>query len=275
MVASHPSYILRGRSNRSKRMIWEDLLKVMERADLPISARQRALLSGRVKRRLPPLLGFVLLLAPLMAVAAAEDRVTFESLRDRAKALAAEPPRERGSVPDWIRKLTYDQFRLIEFDAANTIWRREGLPFQLQFFHPGFVHDRVVSVHELNSGVAAPIPFVRQLFNYQSLKPARSHRPWASRASRFYIRSINPPTNSGPSLGASYFRLLCKKSAYGLSARGIAVNTRQPQAGGEVSPVHGILGESPGEQCQGDRNLRAAGGPQRHWRLSLFYPARG
>ncbi len=42
MVTYHPSYILRNQSNRSKRMIWEDLLKVMERAALPISEKQRA-----------------------------------------------------------------------------------------------------------------------------------------------------------------------------------------------------------------------------------------
>jgi DNA polymerase len=42
MVTYHPSYILRNQSNRSKRMIWDDLLKVMERAGLPISDKQRA-----------------------------------------------------------------------------------------------------------------------------------------------------------------------------------------------------------------------------------------
>lgn len=41
MVTYHPSYILRSQSNRSKRMIWEDLLKVMARAGLPISAKQQ------------------------------------------------------------------------------------------------------------------------------------------------------------------------------------------------------------------------------------------
>ena len=41
MVTYHPSYILRNQSNRSKRMIWEDLLKVMERAAIPISDKQR------------------------------------------------------------------------------------------------------------------------------------------------------------------------------------------------------------------------------------------
>jgi len=41
MVTYHPSYILRNQSNRSKRLIWEDLLKVMERVGLPISEKQR------------------------------------------------------------------------------------------------------------------------------------------------------------------------------------------------------------------------------------------
>ena len=41
MVTYHPSYILREPTNRKKRLIWDDLLKVMERANLPISDRQR------------------------------------------------------------------------------------------------------------------------------------------------------------------------------------------------------------------------------------------
>lgn len=41
MVTYHPSYILRNNSNRSKRSIWEDLLQVMAKANLPISDKQR------------------------------------------------------------------------------------------------------------------------------------------------------------------------------------------------------------------------------------------
>jgi DNA polymerase len=41
MVTYHPSYILRNPTSRSKRVIWEDFLKVMERAGMPISAKQR------------------------------------------------------------------------------------------------------------------------------------------------------------------------------------------------------------------------------------------
>ncbi len=42
MVTYHPSYILRDNSKRSKRAIWEDLLQVMERASLPVSAKVKA-----------------------------------------------------------------------------------------------------------------------------------------------------------------------------------------------------------------------------------------
>jgi uracil-DNA glycosylase len=47
MITYHPSYILRDGSNRSKRAIWEDLLKVMERAALPISEKQRGYFLAR------------------------------------------------------------------------------------------------------------------------------------------------------------------------------------------------------------------------------------
>jgi uracil-DNA glycosylase family 4 len=42
MITYHPSYILRNPTNRSKRMIWEDLLQVVEKAGRPITDRQRA-----------------------------------------------------------------------------------------------------------------------------------------------------------------------------------------------------------------------------------------
>jgi DNA polymerase len=41
MVTYHPSYLLRNNSTRAKRTVWEDLLQVMERAQFPISDKQR------------------------------------------------------------------------------------------------------------------------------------------------------------------------------------------------------------------------------------------
>jgi DNA polymerase len=42
MVTYHPSYLLHNDTRRAKRAVWEDLLKVMEHAGLPISDKQRA-----------------------------------------------------------------------------------------------------------------------------------------------------------------------------------------------------------------------------------------
>lgn len=41
MPTYHPSYLLRNSSKRDKRAAWEDWLKVMEKAELPVSDRQR------------------------------------------------------------------------------------------------------------------------------------------------------------------------------------------------------------------------------------------
>jgi len=42
MVTFHPSYLLRNTALSERRKVWEDLLLVMERLSLPISAKQRA-----------------------------------------------------------------------------------------------------------------------------------------------------------------------------------------------------------------------------------------
>jgi uracil-DNA glycosylase family 4 len=47
MVTYHPSYILREPTNKKKRLIWEDLLQVMEKAELPISDKQRGYFLGK------------------------------------------------------------------------------------------------------------------------------------------------------------------------------------------------------------------------------------
>jgi DNA polymerase len=41
MITFHPSYLLRNGTNTMKRIVWEDILQVMERVGLPISVKQR------------------------------------------------------------------------------------------------------------------------------------------------------------------------------------------------------------------------------------------
>jgi DNA polymerase len=41
MITFHPSYVLRNGSQRTKRIVWEDALQVMEKLEMPISEKQR------------------------------------------------------------------------------------------------------------------------------------------------------------------------------------------------------------------------------------------
>ncbi len=43
----HPSYLLRNQSNRTKREVWEDMLSVMEKLEMPISEKQRGYFLGK------------------------------------------------------------------------------------------------------------------------------------------------------------------------------------------------------------------------------------
>src|SRR5688500_385720 len=70
---------------------------------------------------------------------AADQKFDFEALRAPARARAAKPAEPpRGEVPAWLRALSYDDWRLIEFGGANSLGFEEKVPFQVQYLHPGF-----------------------------------------------------------------------------------------------------------------------------------------
>ena len=72
---------------------------------------------------------------------ASDEMFDFETLRYRAKMLAARAYAPRATtVPEALRKLSYDEYRLITFSGDQAWWRRDSLPYQLQFFHPR--HDQ-------------------------------------------------------------------------------------------------------------------------------------
>jgi hypothetical protein len=80
------------------------------------------------------------------------------TVKARAALLAAAPYEERRSrVPAALQSLDYDDFRRISYRRECAWWVGTGLPFQLQFAHPGFLLKRSIQVSEVSAGQVTPI----------------------------------------------------------------------------------------------------------------------
>jgi len=175
----------------------------------------------------------VAVLLTLLVLTTDEARAAFglDDVAERAKKLAATAYNEpKGQVPDWLLKLTYDQWRDIRFRPEEALWRAKKLPFQVQFFHPGLYYDRTVRMNVVEPSGVKPIRFSPSQFDYgkndfasrvpQDLGFAglRVHAPIKTRD--YYDEVI-------VFLGASYFRAVGKDEVFGLSARGLALDTAE------------------------------------------------
>jgi glucans biosynthesis protein len=158
----------------------------------------------------------------------------------RAEALAAQPWRERPTVPAWMLRgsMSYDQWRDIRFRPDHALWRDRKLPFEVQLFHPGLYFDRSVRVNVVEGGEARELPFSTELFDYGKNTFARRIPRDVGWAGFRLHGALNRPDYLDEVivfLGASYFRALGRGNVYGLSARGLALDTVEPT--GEEFPA--------------------------------------
>jgi periplasmic glucans biosynthesis protein len=157
--------------------------------------------------------------------------------RKMAKELAQRvfrPPDSK--LPEPLAHLTYDQYRDIRFDPQRALWRDQRLLFTLQLFHRGFLYTDRVDLFEVVDGVAQQIRYSPDLFTFGvNPRPPDDDIGFAG----FRIHTpLNRPDyydEVAAFLGASYFRAVGKGQGYGLSARGLAINTADPS--GEEFPV--------------------------------------
>lgn len=172
-----------------------------------------------------------LFLSFAVAVCAGEA-FDFAALQARAKELAMRPyvaPVSR--VPAWLAAYNYVQHRAISFDHRHAWWRGAGLPFELQFFHPGWLFKEPVQIHEVSGGREQLIPFDPALFNYGGNQPAGPVPADMGFAGLRVHYAFHEPDKMGELavfLGASYFRSIGRGLHYGLSARGLAINSGGP-----------------------------------------------
>lgn len=159
---------------------------------------------------------------------------------EKARVLASTPYQDpRSKMPKWLLEITYDQLRDIRFITDKAYWRKENLPFELQFFHAGLYFDRTVKINEVTEAGPVPIKFTSDLFVYEkSAQELKERVPQDLGFAGFRIHcNINTKEYKDEVavfLGASYFRAVAQAMHYGLSARGLAVDTAQPS--GEEFP---------------------------------------
>jgi glucans biosynthesis protein len=186
----------------------------------------------------------LVLLAALALVAAFVSSATdarafgFDDVAARAEKLAAAPyQKPAGGLPRAIKGLTYDQYRDIRFVPERALWRSSKLPFELMFFHRGFFYEEPVAIHEVSAEGVREIPFDPDAFDYGKNQLDRNELRGLGFAGFRVHFPINTPGHRDEViafLGASYFRALGQGQRYGLSARGLAIDTAEN--GGEEFP---------------------------------------
>ncbi len=168
------------------------------------------------------------------------EMFSFDSLSDYAAALALKPFQNKtNALPQWMADLDYDAYRQIRFKADRAIVLSEKV--RLQLFHPGFLFKDPVRISLLSNGIVRTVSFDRSLFDYgEALEPI-PEKADTEGASAFSGFRLHYPLNKAGIFdevlafqGASYFRFLGSGQQYGLSARGLALDTAS--AKGEEFP---------------------------------------
>lgn len=162
-----------------------------------------------------------------------------EHVKRLAQTLATKPfSKPRIDLPEPFNKLGYDQYRDIRFRVEQSIWRGEKLDYELQLFPMGWLYDVPVELWIAENGRARQLRADGTLF---SVGPLIGGSPQAAPYGFSGFR-VHGPLNRADYLdeyvvfqGASYMRAVGRGQGYGVSARGLAVNTARP--GGEEFPL--------------------------------------
>jgi periplasmic glucans biosynthesis protein len=213
--------------------------------------------ASRAARAFGPLLLVMSLAAPGLARAA----FGFDDIAARAHELALAPYKAPVSqLSAELRDLDYDAYRDIRFRPDHALWRADKLPFELMFFPTGRGFQDAVRVNTIEGNAVKRLEVDPAMFDYGRNKfDAAKLRGIGFAGFRVHY-PINRPgyrDEIAVFLGASYFRAVGKDQVYGLSARGLAVDTgaangeefprfsefwiERPRSGATTLTIYGLL----------------------------------
>ncbi|MFA5495931.1 MAG: glucan biosynthesis protein G [Porticoccaceae bacterium] len=184
----------------------------------------------RIKR----LVGAFLCLLPLAAMAEAFD---FQMVIDKAAKVAKSAWKAPEPVPKFLQDLSYHEYQGIRFKPQSSLWRGEEPAFNLMLIPPGLFYRHTVDIHIIEGDRVSPLTFDKTQFSY----PNREIEKLVPADLGFAGFKLTFPF-AGPDVqnqflvfaGASYYRAVGRKNNFGISGRGVAVNTGLPS--GEEFP---------------------------------------
>ena len=171
---------------------------------------------------------------------------SFERLVDMARERIASPyvPAPK-PAPDVTIKIGYAQHNAIFQAVANGLFADKGPQDIVTMFHLGQLFQRPVKINALEDGTARPLLYREGYFSYPANSPARDMPDALKDGAGFAGFRVHEPWNGGQHdrpgdwlvfLGASYFRSSGDLKQYGLSSRGLALDTAKPGGGPEEFP---------------------------------------
>jgi len=152
-------------------------------------------------------------------------------LREEAKRLASKPyatPPEK--LPAWMNDLDYDAYQSIRYRKEKALWRERGGQLEARLFHLGLFFRKPVAISEVVDGKAHPLHYAKDLFTYGPRIQVPTHPGDLGFAGFRVGMAPDMDADMFAFLGASYFRAVGQTKQYGLSARGLAVDTALPRA---------------------------------------------
>ena len=154
---------------------------------------------------------------------------SFDSLKDMARRMVGEPySGPAHPAPDVLKKIDYDAWGKITYNADHALFADERFP--VTFFHLGMFFQKSVDMHVVEGGEAREIIYDQAYFDM----PADSVAHQLPKGAGFAGFRIQEPRDGKLDwrkndwvafLGASYFRAIGELYQYGLSARGLALDT--------------------------------------------------
>jgi periplasmic glucans biosynthesis protein len=154
---------------------------------------------------------------------------SLNNVQEIAQKLAQAPYQNTSPpIPKEIDNIDYDAMRDIRWKEEFTLWKDKNLPFQAKFSQrSGYLRDKI-TIYTISPEGVKPFPYSSDYFTFGRTTVKETLPPDTGFGGFRIHYAINNPNYLDEVIvftGASYFRSLAQSQVYGLSCRGLAVNS--------------------------------------------------